>query len=135
MWSGLGQRESIGDFRWQELVIAKQQSALIANLRRDQRSREYEAWFRLIELADLVASCVGTDRVQRIDAVEEACVWLCRRIGVPLDEPWVASVQVALKPDATIADVRARIQGIVASEVVTVSVLTQRLTRGELTVC
>ena len=72
---------------------------------------------------------------QHIDAIEEACVWLCSRIGVPLDEPWVASVQVALKPDATIADVRARIQDIVANEVGTVSVLTQRLTRGELAVC
>lgn len=72
---------------------------------------------------------------QHIDAVEEACVWLCSRIGAPLDEPWMASVQVALKPDATIADVRARIQDIVANEVLTVSVLTQRLTRGELPVC
>ena len=72
---------------------------------------------------------------QHIDAVEEACVWLCSRIGAPLDEPWVASVQVALKPDATIADVRTRIQDLVANEVLTVSVLTHRLTRGELTVC
>lgn len=72
---------------------------------------------------------------QQVDAVEEACVWLCSRIGAPLDEPWVASVQVALKPDATIADVKARIQDIVGKEVVTVSELTQRLTRGELSVC
>lgn len=72
---------------------------------------------------------------QQVDAVEEACVWLCSRIGAPLDEPWVASVQVALKPNATIGDVRARIQDVVGKEVVTVSELTQRLTRGELPVC
>lgn len=72
---------------------------------------------------------------QQVDAVEEACVWLCSRIGAPLDEPWVASVQVALAPGAAIGDVQAPIQKIVGQEVVTVSELTQRLIRGELSVC
>ncbi len=87
------------------------------------------------KIYNLLARQTAERICQHIDAVEEANVWLCSRIGAPLDEPWIASVQVALKPVATIGDVRARIQDIVATEVLTVSVLTHRLTRGELTVC
>ncbi len=87
------------------------------------------------KIYNLMARQVAERICQQVDAVEEACVWLCSRIGAPLDEPWVASVQVAMKPDAMIADVRTRIQEIVANEVLTVSVLTHRLTRGELSVC
>ena len=71
--SGLGfLRERVRDSCRQEVVIAKQERALIANFRRDQRSCECEARFRLIELADLVSSCVGTDGVQRIDDRDHA---------------------------------------------------------------
>lgn len=87
------------------------------------------------KIYNLLARQTAERICQHVDAVEEANVWLCSRIGAPLDEPWVASVQVALKPGATIGDVRSRIQDIVANEVLTVSALTHRLTRGELPVC
>lgn len=86
------------------------------------------------KIYNLLARQVAERICQHIDAVEEACVWLCSRIGSPLDEPWMVSVQVALAPGATLDDVRTRIQDIVGNEVLTVSVLTHRLSRGEFSV-
>lgn len=87
------------------------------------------------KIYNLLARQIAERICQQVDAVEEACVWLCSRIGAPLDQPWLASAQVALAPDSTIGDVRGQIQDVVESELVTVSDLTQRLTRGEFTVC
>ncbi len=86
------------------------------------------------KIYNLLARQVAERICQQIDAVEEASVWLCSRIGAPLDQPWVASVQVALAPGVSTGDVRARIQELVGTEVSTVSVLTHRLSRGEFSV-
>ncbi len=76
------------------------------------------------------------DRIQdEFDAVDEAYVWLCSRIGRPLDEPWSASVEVALADGATIGDVQAAIESVVAEEIRNIGAITERLTRGELAVC
>jgi S-adenosylmethionine synthetase len=69
------------------------------------------------------------------DAIEEACVWLCSRIGRPLDEPWSTSVQLSLTAGATIGDVQQQVNDIVHQELSGVSQFTQRLTKGELAVC
>lgn len=69
------------------------------------------------------------------DAVEEAYVWLCSRIGRPLDQPWSMSVQLSLAGDATVGDVRDRVNQIVNQELSSVYQFTDRLTRGELPVC
>ncbi len=69
------------------------------------------------------------------DAIEEAYVWLCSRIGQPLNKPWSTSVQLALAQDATIADVRQSVSDIVNQELSSVYAFTGRLTRGELPVC
>jgi S-adenosylmethionine synthetase len=76
------------------------------------------------------------DRIQdSFDAVEEAYVWLCSRIGRPLDEPWSASVELALASGATIDDVQAAVEEVVAEEILNIGAITQQLTRGELAVC
>jgi S-adenosylmethionine synthetase len=76
------------------------------------------------------------DRIQdSFDAVEEAYVWLCSQIGRPLDEPWSASVEVTLVGGATLSDVQAAIQEVVEEEIRNIGAITQRLARGELTVC
>lgn len=72
---------------------------------------------------------------QASDAVEEAYVWLCSRIGSPLDQPWCALVQVTLAPDATIRDVEEPIQGILHRELANIGAFTARLMRGEMGVC
>jgi S-adenosylmethionine synthetase len=72
---------------------------------------------------------------QTADAVEEAYVWLCSRIGQPLDDPWSATVQLTLAPGASLTDVEARINELVHEELANVYQFTERLTRGEFPIC
>jgi len=67
--------------------------------------------------------------------VEEVYVWLCSQIGHPVAEPWVASAQVVLKPDARLDDVRPTINRIVNDELADIQTFCDRLARGELPVC
>ena len=69
------------------------------------------------------------------DAVEEAYVWLCSRIGQPLDKPWSTSIQLSLRADATLSDVQQQIDATVNHELSRVYQFTERLLRGELPVC
>jgi S-adenosylmethionine synthetase len=67
--------------------------------------------------------------------IEEVYVWLCSRIGQPLDAPWSSSVQLALSAGATLGDVQQRVSDIVNQELSGVYRFTERVTRGELPIC
>lgn len=69
-----------------------------------------------------------------VDAVEEVYVWLCSQIGRPVDDPWIASAQVMLKPGAGLPDVKPAIDEIINSELADIRAFTERLARGELPV-
>ncbi|QDU74615.1 S-adenosylmethionine synthetase [Bremerella volcania] len=69
------------------------------------------------------------------DAIEEVYVWLCSRIGQPLDNPWSTSIQLALSAGATLGDVQHEVNDIVNQELSGISQFTKRLTQGELSVC
>lgn len=70
-----------------------------------------------------------------VPGIDEIYLWLCSQIGHPVDEPWVASAQVALKADAATADVEPGIKRIVNEELADISIFCERLARGELPVC
>jgi S-adenosylmethionine synthetase len=67
--------------------------------------------------------------------VEEVYVWVCSRIGRPVDDPWLVSTQVALAEGAAIADVTETITKICHEELRNVGKFCERLARGELSVC
>jgi S-adenosylmethionine synthetase len=76
------------------------------------------------------------DRIHRSSgAIEEVYVWLCSRIGQPLDQPWSVSIQLALTSDAILGDVQRKIDEIVEADLSNVYRLTDRLMRGEFSVC
>jgi S-adenosylmethionine synthetase len=70
-----------------------------------------------------------------VEGLEEVHLWLCSRIGNPIDEPWCASVQVALASGAVLEDVTPAIEALCRDAVKSVGALCTRLTRGELSVC
>jgi S-adenosylmethionine synthetase len=71
----------------------------------------------------------------RLDPVSEVFVWLCSRIGHPLDEPWSVSVELRLAPGVSRADVESGVREIVHAELRGISSFTERLCRGEFPVC
>ena len=69
------------------------------------------------------------------EPIEEVHVWLCSRIGQPLDQPWSTSVHLALDNHACLGDIEPLVRDIVNEELSVVDQFTQRLIRGELPVC
>ena len=70
-----------------------------------------------------------------VPGVEQAIVWMCSRIGDPVERPQVVAVQVALDAATTLVGVEAPIDKIVASELQRMSQFCQELASGKYSVC
>jgi S-adenosylmethionine synthetase len=70
-----------------------------------------------------------------IPGLEQTVVWLCSRIGAPIDQPQVAAVQVTLKAGTKISDVAERARKIVRSELQRMPEFCMELVRGEYSIC
>ena len=84
---------------------------------------------------NLLAHQIAERIYHAADPIEEVYVWLCSRIGYPLDRPWASSVQLALPEDACLADFEEMVADIVSQELAVIDRFTEKLTRGELPVC
>lgn len=72
---------------------------------------------------------------RQIPGLAEAVVWLCSRIGTPIDQPQVISVQVRLQPGAAIADVRGSIAELIGEQLERMSDFCMELAQGRYPVC
>ncbi len=66
----------------------------------------------------------------KITGVHEVVVWLCSRIGEPVDRPQTASVQVHLEPRVTLPDVAKPIREMVQEELERMPVFCDELAQG-----
>jgi S-adenosylmethionine synthetase len=82
-------------------------------------------------LAHLLANKLHT----HIPALQGVVVWLCSRIGAPIDQPQTISVQVHLQPGVTLADVSTSIRELVLSELAGMSLFCQELAEGRYPIC
>jgi S-adenosylmethionine synthetase len=72
---------------------------------------------------------------REIPGLEQTVVWLCSRIGAPIDQPQVAAVQVTLKAGTKISDVAEPVRQIVRSELERMPEFCMELARGEYSIC
>jgi len=72
--------------------------------------------------------------VQNVQGVVEAYVWLCSKIGQPINRPSVAAAQVTLEQGVELPDVRSAIEKVIEEELTGIHEFTKRLIRGELSV-
>ena len=70
-----------------------------------------------------------------IPALQEVVVWRCSRIGAPIDQPQMISVQVHLQAGVTLADVISTIQQTVQDELSRMPAVCQELAAGRYAVC
>jgi S-adenosylmethionine synthetase len=70
-----------------------------------------------------------------VSGVREVIVWLCSRIGDPIDSPQVASVQVKLDRNAQLASVADPIRRLVARELARMQPFCQALAEGKYPIC
>jgi len=66
-----------------------------------------------------------------IPGVREVYIWLCSQIGLPIDQPLIASAQLILKPNVALEDVRDEVTAIMDRELAGIYTYTKRLAKGE----
>ncbi len=71
----------------------------------------------------------------QIPALQEVVVWLCSRIGAPIDQPQMISVHVHLQAGITLADVIAPIHQTVQQELARMALFCHELAEGRYAVC
>ncbi|HSK29112.1 MAG TPA: methionine adenosyltransferase [Candidatus Limnocylindria bacterium] len=72
---------------------------------------------------------------QEIEGAEQVVVWLCSRIGAPVNEPQVAAVLLTLKTGAKLADSAEPVRQIVRRELERMPQFGMELARGKYPVC
>jgi S-adenosylmethionine synthetase len=72
---------------------------------------------------------------REVPGIRQAVVWLCSRIGDPVDRPQMTSVQVALDAETELVDVEESIRNIVARELERMAQFCQELASGKYSVC
>jgi len=82
-------------------------------------------------LTHLLANHIHT----QVSGLREVTVWLCSRIGDPVDQPQIASVQVHTQPGITLKDVADPIRQLVKDELARLPVFCQELAQGRYPVC
>lgn len=70
-----------------------------------------------------------------VPGVEEVYVWLCSRIGRPIGEPLIASVQLALSRGTALKDVSPAVEAHVRRQLDDIEAFTRELAEGAMPVC
>jgi S-adenosylmethionine synthetase len=82
-------------------------------------------------LTHLLANQIYT----QVSGVREVVVWLCSRIGDPVDRPQVVSVEVKLRGDTKLGDVYEPINEILRREISRMPIFCQELAEGKYAIC
>ena len=69
----------------------------------------------------------------KVPGLREVYIWLCSQIGKSIDQPLIASAQLALQHDVALADVRPAVESVIAHQLAMVNDFTARLIQGEWT--
>ena len=83
----------------------------------------------------LLSHRIADEIYRAVPGIREVYVWLCSQIGRPIDEPLIASAQLALGEGASLISVEGEVERIVSEELDGIYDFTSRLARGEYPIC
>ncbi len=69
-----------------------------------------------------------------VPGIREVYVWLCSQIGQPIEEPLIASAQLILKDNVSLASIQRDVEAVIAQGLADINEFTDRLTKGEFSV-
>ncbi len=87
------------------------------------------------KIYSVLAHLLANRLLAQIPGLREVTVWLCSRIGEPIDRPQMISVQVQLQPGVAVADVADPIRQMVLEEFAHMALFCRDLSRGRYPVC
>jgi S-adenosylmethionine synthetase len=82
-------------------------------------------------LAHLLANRIHAE----VSGLREVAVWFCSRIGDPLDQPRMTSLQVSLESGVTLADVDGPIRRVVHAALGRMPIFCDELAQGRYPIC
>ena len=87
------------------------------------------------KIYSVLTHILATEIYTAIPGVRQAVVWLCSRIGEPIDQPQVAAVQVALDSRTQLSDIEGTIREIVMGELERLPAFCRDLAAGKHSIC
>jgi len=87
------------------------------------------------KIYNLLSFRIADRIVKDVPGVEEAYVWLLSRIGIPIDQPAIASAQLVLSKTTRIEDVSSQTRDILDDELANLGKFTKDLAEGKIPVC
>ena len=87
------------------------------------------------KIYNLLSFRIADRIVKDVPGVEEAYVWLLSRIGIPIDQPAIASAQLVLSKTTRIEDVSSQTRDILDDEFANLGKFTKDLAEGKIPVC
>jgi S-adenosylmethionine synthetase len=87
------------------------------------------------KIYNLLSFRIADRIVKDVPGVEEAYVWLLSKIGIPIDQPAIASAQLVLSKTTRIEDVSSQTRDILDDEFANLGKFTMDLAEGKIPVC
>lgn len=87
------------------------------------------------KIYNVLAHLLAARIYDQVSGLKEIIVWLCSRIGDPVDRPQMVSVQMHLQPGAIISDLAGPIRHLVKEELARMPVFCKELAEGRYPIC
>ncbi len=87
------------------------------------------------KIYNVLSHLLATRIYDRVPGLRDVVIWLCSRIGEPIDRPQMVSVQARLHPDVTLADVAEPIQEVISKQFDRMTLFCEELARGRYRIC
>ena len=87
------------------------------------------------KIYNVLAHALARDLRENLSGTTSAVVWMCSRIGEPVDRPWIVSVELGLAPGADLSDMRTAAERRVQTRLAGLKNFCAELARGEHAVC
>lgn len=86
------------------------------------------------KIYNLLTHRIAEEIYEAVPGIREVYVWLCSQIGHPIDDPLIASAQLILDDNVSLASIRSDVEAVMERELANIYDFTARLTRGEFSV-
>lgn len=83
----------------------------------------------------VLAHALARDICGEVSGAASAVVWMCSRIGEPIDRPWIVSAEIGLAPGAGLSDLRGGVEDRIRKRLARMGEFCGELARGEHPIC
>jgi S-adenosylmethionine synthetase len=87
------------------------------------------------KIYNVLSHSIADQIYREVPGLDDVIVWLCSRIGMPINEPQVAAVRVKLKAHAQFSDVAELVRGVVIRELERMPEFCRELVQGVHRIC